>query len=78
MAASCPVVTNDGKALTCTPTETGYNIIKSDGLSSTTIEVTPPLIDCAPQYADAMELGWMCVAVIIAAWCISILKRLIR
>lgn len=78
MAASCPVVTSDGKSLTCTPTETGYTITKTDGVTSSTIEVNPPLIDCAPQYADAMELGWMCVGVIMVAWGMSVLKKVIK
>lgn len=78
MAASCPVSTNDGKAITCTPTQTGYSIITSDGAFSRQIDVTPPLIECVPQYADAMQLAWLCVGVIIAAWCMSILKRPIK
>lgn len=49
MAAGCPVVTQDGKALSCSPTETGYKITKSDGVTSSIIEVSPPLIECKPQ-----------------------------
>lgn len=78
MAAGCPVVTQDGKALSCSPTETGYKITKSDGVTSSTIEVSPPLIECKPQIGDAMELSWLCMGVIATAWGFKILAKVIH
>ncbi|MFL9711441.1 hypothetical protein [Methylobacillus sp. Pita1] len=78
MAAGCPIVTSDGQALTCTPTQTGYTITKSDGVTGTTIEVTPPLIECTPQIGDSLELAWMCIGVIATAWGFKIIAKAIH
>lgn len=78
MAASCPVVTADGRAMTCSPAEAGYKITTSDGIASSVIEVTPPLIECSPQIGDALELSWMCIGVIATAWGFKIIAKAIN
>lgn len=68
MASDCPVMTSDGLSVTCTPTLTGYTIAKSDGVTTSTIDVVPVLQDCTIDFQSIADLNanfylWLLVAV---------------
>lgn len=79
MAANCDSNTSDGSGLSCTSTDTGYVIYKTNSAGTSSLSVNPASLElCVPQFDDAITLSWACVAVIAAAWCVSILRKPIR
>lgn len=78
MAADCLPHTTDGRAISCTTTETGYTITVTDGITPHTVEVTPTLIDCIPDMATAYDLGWMIGGVLIAVGCVGFMIKALK
>lgn len=74
MAADCPPVNNAGLPVVCTATATGYSVKTG---SSWAAPITPPLVNCLPEVADAAALGGLVVAALAAAFALKILWRAI-
>lgn len=75
LAAECAPTTNTGAALLCTPISTGYSIKIG---TAAAINVVPISIDCTPEITSALTLSGAASTLLIAAFCIAILRKVVK
>lgn len=78
MAADCPVMTSDGLSVSCDVTSTGYTITKSDGVTSSTISVTPVIQDCNIDWGSIADLNGIFYLWFIVAMGVMYMRRAAR
>jgi hypothetical protein len=74
MASDCPVTTDSGLTEVCVPTSSGFDVYINNHLHSS-VSFTP--ISCTPDYSDALLLSSAILGVLLLAWSIKVLTKVL-